>query len=213
MLVILFAFPPDKIDEVLGDAEMKEALRTKSMISILARTRREDIAKITKGCRNDSPPSMVDGLRIVRAMSTMGAEVHESATLITNTGSPEEKDVIELCTWIFKQAGKVFPVSNSYFDIATGMVAFSNAFMILTVENISQKAVLEGVPEDHTIAIASQCIQGIISLVLAGTTLERLKSSVSAPGSITGQAISNLEASQLSEIIEKKASTVMARAK
>lgn len=210
---VLFAFPPDKIHEVLGESRMREALRPKSIISILARTRRDDIARIINGNRSGSPKSTADDFRIVRAMPTMGAEVRESATLITNTGSPKEKDVIELGTWIFKQVGQVFPVSSDYFDTSTGMSAFSNALMVLAVQKIAQKAISEGVPEDHATAIASQCVRGMSSLMLSGTTPEKLKWSLSAPGSITGQTISNLENSQLSEIIEKTAATAMGRAK
>lgn len=210
---VLFAFPPEKIHEVLGEGNMRQALRHKSMISILARTRRADIVQTIRGDRDDLQKFTHDDLRIVRAMPTMGVEAHESATLITNRGTREEKLVIELATWIFNQVGKVFPVSSEYFDAATGMSAFSNALMALAVQKISQKAVSEGVPEDRAIAIASQCFRGMASLMLSGTTPENLKWSLSAPGSITGQAISNLENSQLSEILERTASTAIARAR
>jgi pyrroline-5-carboxylate reductase len=210
---VLFAFPPEKTHEVLGDSKMREALRNKSIISILARTRRSDIAQIINGNSDGSSTNQADDLRIVRAMPTMGAQVHESATLITETGSAKEKEVVELGTWIFNQLGKVFPVTSDYFDAATGMSAFSNALLTLAAQQISQKAVSEGVPQDRAIAIASQCFRGMASLMLSGKSPEELQWSLSAPGSITGQAISNLENSQLSEIIEKTSSIAMARAK
>lgn len=211
--VVLFAFPPENIHDVLGEAKMRETLMNKAIISILARTPRAEIAQIINGKKDAFPAATSDDLRIIRAMPTMGTQVHESATLITNTGSPKEKEALELGTWIFNLVGKVFPVSNDYFDAATGMSAFSNALMTIAVQKISQKAVAEGVPEDRAIVIASQCLRGMASLMLSGTTPEKLKWSLSAPGSITGQAISNLENSQLPEIIENTVSTAMARAK
>lgn len=209
---VLFAFPPEKIREVLGEAEMRDALRHKIIISILARTPRADIARILN---ENQEPSAVDSeeLRIVRAMPTMGTQVHESATLIANATNPNEKEAMELGTWIFNLVGKVFPVSHSYFDAATGMSAFSNALTTVAVQAISQQAVAEGVPKDLAVAIASQCIRGMVGLLLSGTSPEKLQWSLSAPGSITGQAISRLEDSQLPSILEKAVSATIARAR
>ena len=92
---VLFAFPPEKINEVLGETEMRQVLRHKTIISILARTRRDDIAQIIQG-QKSLPTSPSDDLRIVRAMPTMGTEVRESATLIANPSNPLEREAIEL---------------------------------------------------------------------------------------------------------------------
>jgi pyrroline-5-carboxylate reductase len=209
---VLFAFPPEKIHEVLAEAEMRKALRHKIMISILARTPRAEIAQIING--QDTPAaSTADNLRIVRAMPTMGTEVHESATLIGKSSNPLESEAVELGAWIFNSVGRVFHVTHDYFDAATGMSAFSNALTTTAVQVIAQQAVAEGIPKDHAIAIASQCIRGMASLMLSGTSPEQLQWSLSAPGSITGQAISRLKESQLSAILESSVSAAIRRAK
>lgn len=209
---VIFAFPPEKVHEVLAEAEMRTALRDKIIISILARTPRAEIARVING-QDTHAPSTADDLRIVRAMPTMGTEVHESATLIGKTSNPLEKEAVELAEWIFNSVGRVFHVTHDYFDAATGMSAFSNALTTTAVQVISQRAVAEGIPKDHAIAIASQCIRGMASLMLSGTSPEQLQWSLSAPGSITGQAILRLHESQLSTILESSVSAAINRAK
>lgn len=209
---VLFAFPPEKIQEVLAGDEMRESLRNKHIISILARTPRAKVAQII------NPPggltsSTFDDLRIVRAMPTMGAEVHESATLIGKSNNPLEQQAMELAQWIFSSVGKVFHVDHDYFESATGMSAFTNALITTAIQAISQQAIAEGVPKEHAVAITSQCVRGMASLILSGKSPEHLQWSLSAPGSITGQAITTLQGSQLSTILERSLSAAISRAK
>lgn len=209
---VLFAFPPEKIQEVLAGDEMRKSLKHKHIISILARTPRTEVAQIINGQDNFSS-SAFDDLRIVRAMPTMGTEVHESATLIGKSSNPLEQEALELALWIFSSVGKVFHVDHDYFETATGMSAFTNALITTAAQAISQQAVAEGVPKEQAISIASQCIRGMASLMLSGRSPEHLQWSLSAPGSITGQAISRLQDSQLSTILESSLSAAISRAK
>ncbi|CAG8381220.1 unnamed protein product [Penicillium salamii] len=209
---VLFAFPPEKLQEVLAGDEIRKSLKHKHIISILARTTRAEIAEKING-QDGTVSSISDDLRIVRAMPTMGTEVHESATLIGKSSNPLEQEALELAMWIFSSVGKVFHVDHDYFETATGMSAFTNALITTAVQAISQQAVAEGVPKEHAIAITSQCIRGMASLMLSGKSPEHLQWSLSAPGSITGQAISRLKDSQLSSILESSLSAAISRAK
>ncbi|RJE25103.1 hypothetical protein PHISCL_02574 [Aspergillus sclerotialis] len=211
---ILFAFPPDQVNNVLGSADMREALERKIIISILARTPRDELNRLIYG--NQPQDSAMRDTQIVRAMPTMGTDVHESASLISNPDTPPgsgRNEAMELATWIFNLVGKVFHVSDDYFDTATGMSAFCNALTSVATQIIVQKAVAEGVPRDHAISIASQCIRGSASLMLSGASPEKLQASLSAPGSITGQAISRLKDSQFQDFLESSLSMALARAK
>ncbi|CAG8905709.1 unnamed protein product [Penicillium egyptiacum] len=205
---ILFAFPPDQIQGILGDVEMREALEHKAIISILART---PTAEITRLLGDHQTPGN-GNTQIIRAMPTIGAEVHESATLIAEPSS-KATEAMELGSWIFNLVGKVLHVSDTYFDTATGMSAFCNSLTTVAIQAVAQKAVAEGVPVDHAIAISSQCIRGTVSLILEGTPPERLKEALSAPGSITGQAISRLEERGLLELVDSELTVAIPRAR
>ncbi|KAJ5279050.1 hypothetical protein N7478_004422 [Penicillium angulare] len=208
---VLLALPPENFHEVLSESGMREALQRKTIISILARTTRDEISNILQSHGNFqySPNNKP---RIIRAMPTMGAQLKESATLISDIRSPAEQEAMELATWIFSTIGKVFNVTDGYFDEATGMSAFTNAVTTVTVNAIARQAVSSGVPEDHAISIASQCVRGTASLMLAGISPEKLQESLSAPGSITGQAISSLQASTLPYTLQNVLSTALERA-
>ncbi|KAJ6189867.1 hypothetical protein N7519_004775 [Penicillium mononematosum] len=205
---ILFAFPPDQIQGILGAVGMREALKHKIIISILARTPSTEIIRLL----GDHQTSGNENTQIIRAMPTIGTEIHESATLIAEPSS-KATEAMELASWIFNLVGKVFHVSDSYFDTATGMSAFCNALTTVAIQAIAQKTVAEGVPVHHAIAISSQCIRGTVSMILEGTPPEQLKQSLSAPGSITGQAISRLEERGLLELVDSELTGAISRAK
>ncbi|KAL3474888.1 hypothetical protein BJX99DRAFT_259976 [Aspergillus californicus] len=202
---ILLAFPPDQIHDVLGSAGMREALKRKTIISLLARTPRAELERGLQGGQEE-------GVRIIRAMPTIGTEILESATLLAIPGTgtapgtltqeeKEEEEALELATWIFTSVGKVFRLSDDQFDTATGISAFSNALATVAIQMIAEKAVAEGIPVEHAISITSQCIRGTVGLISSGVSPGVLERSLSAPGSITGQAIEGLKGGRLEEVL------------
>ncbi|KAF3029723.1 hypothetical protein E8E15_005682 [Penicillium rubens] len=156
---------------------MREALKHKIIISILAQTPSTEISRLL----GDHQTSGNENTQIIRAMPTIGTEIHESATPIAEPSS-KATEAMELASWIFNLVGKVFHVSDSYFDTVTGMSAFCNALTTVAIQAVAQKAVAEGVPVHHAIAISSQCIRGTASMSLEGTPPEQLKQSLSARG-------------------------------
>ncbi|KNG85277.1 putative pyrroline-5-carboxylate reductase [Aspergillus nomiae NRRL 13137] len=209
---ILLAFPPEQVHKVLEPFEMRQALRDKIIISILARTPQDKLKQLIGG--NDKTNGLVmKDIRLVRAMPTMGTEVQESATLIGDPSSPAEKEALELAMWMFNLVGKVFKISPDYFDTSTGMSAFCNALTTVALQSIAQKAAAKGVPIEKAVAIASQCIRGMVSMALSGVSPEQLEHSLSAPGSITGQAISGLRDGQLATLLESSFSAAITRAR
>ena len=209
---ILLAFPPEQVHQVLEPVEMRQALRDKIIISILARTPQEKLKQLIRRADNTNGLAMKD-IRLVRAMPTMGTDVQESATLIGDPSSPAEKEAMELAMWMFNLVGKVFKVSPDYFDTATGMSAFCNALTTVALQSIAQEAAAEGVPMEKAVAIASQCMRGMVSMALSGVSPEQLEHSLSAPGSITGQAISGLRDGQLTTLLESSLSAAITRAR
>ncbi|KAJ5253505.1 hypothetical protein N7505_012168, partial [Penicillium chrysogenum] len=80
---ILFAFPVDQIQRILGAVEMREALKHKIIISILAQTPSTEISRLL----GDHQTSGNENTQIIRAMPTIGTEIHESATPIAEPSS------------------------------------------------------------------------------------------------------------------------------
>ncbi|KAL4912081.1 hypothetical protein BDW62DRAFT_206836 [Aspergillus aurantiobrunneus] len=206
---VLLAFPPNRIHDVLGEAGMRESLKDKIVISILARTPREKIQSVF---RRDQPH---DDLRVVRAMPTIGASIHESATLIANpaTESAAEREAVDFAADLFSNLGRVFRIPNDYFDAATGMSAATNALTTVAVQAIVQSSAAHGVPPEDAVGIASQCVRGTASIMLSGIDPDELEHSLSTPGSITEQAISGLKNGQLKGVLERVLSVAVAKSK
>ncbi|KAL4925237.1 pyrroline-5-carboxylate reductase family protein [Aspergillus undulatus] len=201
---ILLAFPPDKMHDVLGATGMREALKHKLIISVLARTPRTQLEQILQ---DGSASSQV---RIVRAMPTIGAQVHESATLLANVGDP---NALEFSSWIFNSLGRVFRVSDDAFDTATGMSAVANALTTMAVQVMARHVARGGVPVEEAVGIISQCMRGTATILLSGTAPEQLQRELSLPGSITGEAVRGLENSQLFNSLEEALSVAIKRAR
>ncbi|KAK1148834.1 hypothetical protein N8T08_008719 [Aspergillus melleus] len=146
-------------------------------------------------------------------MPTIGTKIHESETLIAESGLTGERERMQLATWFFSAVAKVFPVFPEYFDAATGLSAFCNGLTTLATQITLRRAANEGIPQEHAIGIASQCIRGVASLMLSATSPQELEGQLSAPGSITGQAISRMRKRQLSDTLGPALSMAITRAR
>lgn len=191
---VLLAFPPEETTAILSSSGMKEAVQGKIVISMLARVPRAEISRLLQEETNASCNS--ENVQIVRAMPSIGTAAHESATFIASIGPAQDK-AMELTRWIFSAVGKVFYVSDEHFDTITGMCAFSNALITTSIQAIAQRTSGEGVPMEQALAVSAQCMRGSLALILSGTRPEQLQASLSAPGSITGQAIQALQDDRL----------------
>jgi pyrroline-5-carboxylate reductase len=199
---VLLAFPPEETKTILSSPGMKEAAQGKVIISMLARIPRAEISRLLESPQDGGGISDTECVQIVRAMPSIGTAAHESATFIASVGGPAEDKAMDLTRWIFSSVGKVFYVSDEHFDTITGMCAFSNALITTSIQAIAQRTSAEGVPVEQALAVSAQCIRGSLALILSGTSPEQLQTSLSAPGSITGQAIQALQDSRLTAFLD-----------
>ncbi|OJJ01694.1 hypothetical protein ASPVEDRAFT_130131 [Aspergillus versicolor CBS 583.65] len=198
---VLLAFPPEETKTILSSPGMKEAAQGKVIISMLARIPRAEISRLLENPHDGTGISDTECVQIVRAMPSIGTAAHESATFIASVGPAQDK-AMDLTRWIFSSVGKVFYVSDEHFDTITGMCAFSNALITTSIQAIAQSTSAEGVPVEQALAVSAQCIRGSLALILSGTSPEQLQTSLSAPGSITGQAIQALQDSRLTAFLD-----------
>ncbi|PLB42663.1 pyrroline-5-carboxylate reductase family protein [Aspergillus candidus] len=209
---VLFAFPPSQLPTVLKSPHIKEALHHKPIISILARTPLTTIHSLIHDPQNSVPNPK---LQIVRAMPTISAGVHESATIIADPpeGHPTTEQATNLATQIFATVGKVFRIPDASFDTTTGVSAFSNALVTVAVREIARAAIAEGVSPEHAVAVSAQCIRGVGTLLREGLTPEELRHSLSAPGSITGLAVKGLVDGRFEALLEPVLAAAVKRAR
>ena len=111
---MLFAVKPVKREDVFGTPGVREALRGKLILSIMAGISTTELKRLTgSGEQDQSPP-----LQVVRAMPNMAANIREAMTLYTANTETLSKENLEIASWVFNQVGQSQLIAESNFDIS-----------------------------------------------------------------------------------------------
>lgn len=178
--VIILGCKPQMFREILGAPGMKEALRGKLLISILAGVTGEQIEKLLY---ENEPPK--DACRVVRAMPNTASYVRESMTVIATSTPPLPAEWNSLVTWIFSRIGKVVHLPPSAMDASTALCGSGPAFMALILEALADGGVAMGLPRAESQIMAAQVMRGTAGLVANGEHPAILRDKVSTPGGCT----------------------------
>lgn len=180
--VIILGCKPQMVKDILEVDGMREALRGKLLISILAGVPVEQIHEILYG---DVKMSIDDRCRIVRVMPNTASLVRESMTVIATTTPPLPPELNSLVTWIFSRIGKVVHLPPSLMDASTALCGSGPAFMALVLEAIADGAVAMGLPRAEAQLMAAQTMRGTAALVQNGEHPALVREKVSTPGGCT----------------------------
>lgn len=210
---VFLGFPPYLVNDVLGSPGMQRVLERKLIISILAGIPTSQIKDTFHDAGIGGERTGDKTACVIRAMPNIGALIHEAASLIAIPHDPAEKEWLDFTSWIFHHAGKVYTIPDSVFEAATGASAVSYALTTVAIDTIVNQCVAEGIPRPMALSIASQCVRGSCSLISTGMDPAHLRKSLTAPGSITGQAISHLEQRNLHPLLANTVSMAVQKAK
>lgn len=178
--VIILGCKPQMFREILQAPGIKDALRGKLLISILAGVTAEMLEEALYA--NEMPS---DACRVVRAMPNTAALVRESMTVIATTTPPLPQQWSDLVTWIFSRVGRVVHLPPSSMDACTAMAGSGPAFMALVLEAFADGGVAMGIPRAEAQAMAAQVMKGTAGLVASGEHPAVLRDKVSTPGGCT----------------------------
>ncbi|KAJ9655079.1 hypothetical protein H2201_008887 [Coniosporium apollinis] len=152
--VVLFAVKPVKREDVFGTPGVREALRGKLILSIMAGISTTELKRLTgSGEQDQSPP-----LQVVRAMPNMAANIREAMTPYTANTETLSKENIEIASWVSNQVGHSQLIAESNFDISAVLVGCAGSLLLLAIDGLLDAAVAEGVkrPEAQNF-IMKQC--------------------------------------------------------
>jgi len=183
--IILLGCKPYMIKDVLGAKEIKEALKGKLLISILAGVSSDQIEKTIYGSSSADASEDEDRCRVVRAMPSTAAGVRQSMTVIANSEPDLPKEQADLVTWIFSKVGEVDRVPPATMDVCTALCGSGPAFMALIMEGLADGAVAMGLPRAEAQKMAAQTMKGAAELVLDGQHPAILREKTSTPGGCT----------------------------
>ncbi|PGH09041.1 pyrroline-5-carboxylate reductase [Helicocarpus griseus UAMH5409] len=183
--VIILGCKPWMLKEVLDVPGMREALRGKLLISILAGVTVDQINETLYPSTSTSPIPESDRCRVVRAMPNTAAVVRESMTIIGTSTPPLPDDWNMLISWIFSRIGRVVTLTPSVMDVSTSLAGSGPAFVALVMEAMADGAVAMGLPRAEAQMMAAQVMRGTAGMVQSGEHPALIREKVSTPGGCT----------------------------
>ncbi|KAF4873558.1 Pyrroline-5-carboxylate reductase [Colletotrichum siamense] len=189
--VVIIATKPVKRSEVFAAQGVKEALRGKLVISIMAGITTKELARLAVG--NGESSDDQTSFQAVRVMPNMAAKIREALSLCTADFDTLTDGNKEIATWIFNQVGQSRFIPESSFDISAVLVGCAGSLLLLAVDGLLDAAVAEGVkrPEAQDMAFTSAI--GMMKLVPAGNHPSVLREKIASPGGCSIRALLELE--------------------
>ena len=188
--VVILGVPPDQLYPLLKNDGLVDALRNKSIVSLLAGISCSAILYALSGSKSQDQASQK--YHITRIVPTMGAEKADSVTLFASS-PPAGQEQLQVCRWLCDQLGSIVDVEERAMNAAQGAGAATNALTFLAVDAIVDASVAEGLARPAALQLAAQSIRSAASLLSSGYTPESMKASMSLPGAITINALLQLE--------------------
>lgn len=188
--VVILDCEPSALSSVLNEEGMREALRGKLLISILAGVSVHQIEetlypRLTYADQLAGVKQLDVECTVVRAMPNAAALTRQSMTVIGTKTPPLDAQTSVLVDWIFRRVGDVVYLPASAMDAATALCGSGPAFFALMLEAAVDGAVAMGLPRAEAQRMAAQTMRGTAELVLGGEHPALLKDKVSTPGGCT----------------------------
>ncbi|KAK9469348.1 pyrroline-5-carboxylate reductase dimerization-domain-containing protein [Lipomyces arxii] len=185
--VVILGSKPQLCEDILSSAGMKDALKGKLLISVLAGTTIKQIRTIV-------PDSFV-----IRAMPNTPCKIRQGMTVIAfpTPSSPESStsslesqlvpsdSVRPAVHWIFSKLGRALFLEEKHLDACTALSGSGPAFACVMLEAMTDGGVMMGLPFAVAQELAAQTMQGAARMVLDGNHPAQIRNSVSTPGGCT----------------------------
>lgn len=185
--VIILSVKPFKRDEFLGLKEIRQALRGKLLISIMAGIPTKLLGEVINEGETDNP------CQVIRAMPNMAARIKQAMTLLTSTPGTVTPENLEVASWIFSQIGVHKFIAEKSFDIAGPLVGCAGSLVALAIDGLLDAAVTEGLKRKDAEEMAVRSAVGMLNLILEGTHPSILREEIASPGGASVRALLQLE--------------------
>jgi pyrroline-5-carboxylate reductase len=188
--IILLSCKPHGFKNILGEEGMRDALKGKIIVSILAGVTQQQIEAFLYP---DGMEKADNPCRVVRVMPNTASFVGESMSVIQTSDPPLSESQHKLVEFVFSSIGRVATLPPANMDAATALCGSGPAFFALILEAAADGAVAMGLPRAEAQMMAAQTMRGTTGLVLNGEHPAVLKDKVSTPGGCTIGGLMSLE--------------------
>ncbi|KZF21613.1 pyrroline-5-carboxylate reductase [Xylona heveae TC161] len=191
--IVLLGCKPYMVRDILGVEGMREALKGKLLLSMLAGVTVQQIEETLYGSASTGDPIAEGRCRAVRVMPNYAAFIQESMTVIETSTPPLSDESAALVAWIFNSVGKVVFLPPSGLDASTALAGSGPAFMTVILEAMADGGVAMGLPRAEAQLMAAQVMRGASGLVLNGEHPAVAKDKICSPGGCTIGGLTVLE--------------------
>ncbi|KAF2875174.1 pyrroline-5-carboxylate reductase dimerization-domain-containing protein [Massariosphaeria phaeospora] len=196
--IILLACKPQGFKTILGEPGMRDALRSKLLISILAGVTQPQIEQFLY-----PEGSPADACRVVRVMPNTASFVRESMSVIETSDPPLSDEQAKLVAFIFNAIGRTVTLGPAQMDASTALCGSGPAFFALMLEAAADGGVAMGLPRAEAQLMAAQTMRGTTGLVLNGEHPAILRDKVSTPGGCTIGGLMVLEEGTVRGVVSR----------
>lgn len=159
--VLILACPPDAAKAVLSESGMRDALKSKVLISVLAGVTTQDLEKALMSDQSYGD----ERCWIIRTLPNLAVASNASATAVETSDPAPPKDKINLVDALFEDLGGIVHVPASLMDASTVLCGSAPAFVALFLDGMIDGAVAAGVPRDKADAMTAQMLMSTAALL------------------------------------------------
>lgn len=181
--VLLLCVKPYQVAEILTKvSSLVESADKLLVVSIAAGVK---IEAMEASCENKA--------RIIRTMPNTPALVGEGAAAFA-LGAHATQDDADFAEKLLGSIGVVYQVKEALLDTVTGLSGSGPAYVYTFIEALADGALLEGLPRDQALALATQTVLGAARMVAeSGEHPALLRDRVTSPGGTTIAGLAALE--------------------
>ncbi|KAI7968513.1 hypothetical protein EIK77_006532 [Talaromyces pinophilus] len=180
--VVILGCKPYMLKDVLDVPGMRDALKGKLLISVLAGVPTQQIEDTLY---LEGSEAASERCTVVRAMPNTAAMVREAMTTISIPSPALPKEWDDLISWIFTRIGKIVRIPPSQMDVCTALAGSGPAFVALMIEGLADGAVAMGLPRAEAQLMACQVLKGTVGMIESGEHPSIVKEKISSPGGCT----------------------------
>jgi pyrroline-5-carboxylate reductase len=195
--VIILGVDPSQVEAILKNDGIKEALRGRLLISIVAGWSRPALESLV-----DAETVAHEGVEtpvekrtwVLRTLPNVAALVSQSLTAIEHHPSPSfPPHYSDLATAIFSRIGKSLPIPPSLMPATTAVSGSTPAFWAIIVDSLIDAAVAVGVPRKLAQEQIYQSMRGSAEMLQSGIQPGELRDMGTSPEGCTIAGVMVLE--------------------
>ncbi|KAF4964810.1 hypothetical protein FSARC_7302 [Fusarium sarcochroum] len=187
--VVILGIKPYMAAKVLEDPDIREALKGKFVISMLAGI---DVATLRQLIIGEASEN-AETTHVAKAIPNIAARYRQSITVLEEStpALPEEKR--ELLQWIFDQVGRTKFLPTNLVNVGTVLNTAFLSTLSIPLEGLLDGSVAQGLKRKDAFEMAAQGVRGFAAMLENGLHPAIMREDISSPRGCTIQTLMTVE--------------------